>query len=247
MDAQYKVEQEAFSGPLGLLLNLIENQELEITKVSLAKVTDQYVTYINTTANIPIDDIADFLVVAAKLIYLKSKALLPTLQMEEDGIDLDKQLKMYKLYLDATKRIERLIHLKNFNFAREKYPTGLIEGFNPPKKLSLERMKQIFELLIKRLEPILVLPKKQLERVVSIREKIQHIRDTVLKQATTTFCTLVGEKAGKLERIVSFLAILELVKQKIISVDQETHFSDFSISKQEGAEHLNLETNSEFI
>jgi segregation and condensation protein A len=186
-------------------------------------------------------------VVAAKLIYLKSKALLPTIQLEDDGIDLDKQLKMYKLYLDATKRLEHLIALKNFNFAREKYPTGLIEGFNPPKKISLERMQQIFDLLIRRLEPILVLPKKQIERVVSIREKIQHIRDSVLRQATTSFCKLVGANAGKLERIVSFLAILELVKQRIIMVDQEEHLSDISISKQEGAEHLMLDTNSEFI
>lgn len=247
MQTGYSVEQEAFSGPLGLLLQLIENSELEITKVSLAKVADQYIAYINSNQNIPAEEIADFLVIAAKLIYFKSKALMPTLQIEDDGIDLDKQLKMYKLYLDATKRIELMIAQRQFNFAKDKYPVGLIEGFNPPKKISLERMGQIYALLIKRLEPILVLPKKQMERVVSIRERIQHIRDTVLNFAHISFHKLVGSNATKLERIVSFLAVLELVKQKIIHVDQEDHLGEISIDKREGAEELMVDTNTEFI
>src|SRR3989338_9005966 len=174
----HKIEIEGFNGPLDLLLQLIVDNELEITKISLAKVADQYIAYINENKSIPADEIADFLVIAAKLIYLKSKALLPTLSVEEDMVDLEKQLKMYKQFIEASKKIHAIVLKKNVSFAKEKYPADFIQGFsagggsafggNPPKNLTLGKMKMLFEALLKRIEPVIMLPKRQLERIVSI-------------------------------------------------------------------------------
>ena len=98
---------EKFSGPLALLLSLIEKEELDITEVNLAKIADQYVEYIKRNSNLSVDEMADFLVIAAKLLYAKSKALLPYLYAddEDDDIeDLEKQLKMYQEFVAASKK-----------------------------------------------------------------------------------------------------------------------------------------------
>ena len=108
----YRVQLEDWQGPLDLLLQLIESQQMDITKVSLSKVADQFIAYMNLKP-VQLEETADFLVIAAKLIYIKSKALLPTLSLEdEEGIDLEKQLKMYKEYLEAAKKIQLILKKK---------------------------------------------------------------------------------------------------------------------------------------
>src|SRR3989344_5157057 len=99
---------EQFEGPLDLLLQLIEQQELDITTVSLAKVTDQYLQYLEELERIVPEEVADFLLVASKLIYLKSKYLLPDLAVadEQDSGDLERQLKMYRQFYEASKVME---------------------------------------------------------------------------------------------------------------------------------------------
>src|SRR3989344_4119781 len=95
----YTFKLEEFEGPLELLLKLIEDEKLDITTISLAKVSDQYLAYIKNEEELPSEEVADFLVVAAKLIYVKSKYLLPALQLEEeDGEDLEQQLKIFREY-----------------------------------------------------------------------------------------------------------------------------------------------------
>ena len=113
----YEVKLEQFQGPLDLLLQLIEKQEMDITEVSLAQVADSYIEYINQMGQLNPEEVADFLVVASKLIYIKSKVLLPELDLEEEGIDLEKQLKMYKEYYQATKKIQKSISKKKFNYS----------------------------------------------------------------------------------------------------------------------------------
>lgn len=110
-----QIKTEKFQGPLNLLLKLIEKEKLDITEVNLAKIANQYIEYIKKLTKIDPDDLADFLVVAAKLLLLKSKALLPYLCFEdEDETDeLEKQLKMYKEFLQATEQIENIIKEKS--------------------------------------------------------------------------------------------------------------------------------------
>src|SRR3989339_2104859 len=108
----FKIDK--FEGPLGLLLQLIESQELDITEISLAKIADQYIEYIRGDKGIGPEELADFLVVAAKLLLIKSRALLPFLkgEAEEEIEEFEQQLRMYKEFLAAAKKIEAIIGKK---------------------------------------------------------------------------------------------------------------------------------------
>src|SRR3989344_609317 len=102
---------EKFEGPLDLLLQLIEDQKLDITEVSLSKVADQFLEYLKNTTSLNPEEMADFLVVAAKLLVIKSKALLPDLNIADDADSstLERQLKIYKEFLEASKVIRQIL------------------------------------------------------------------------------------------------------------------------------------------
>src|SRR3990167_8461875 len=104
----FKIEK--FEGPLGLLLQLIEKEEMDITEIYLAKIADQYIDYIRNSKSIEPEEMADFLVVAAKLFLIKSRALLPFLQgeVEQEIQDFENQLKMYKEFLEAAKKVHAI-------------------------------------------------------------------------------------------------------------------------------------------
>lgn len=234
---QVKIEQ--FEGPLGLLLKIIEKEELDITQVSLAGIADQYVEYIKTSENINPEEMADFLVVAAKLLLIKSKALLPYLfpEEEEEIEELEEQLRMYKEFLEATKKIEKLIGKKKFMFAREfnrKAILNTTKVFSPPKKLVKEDMKTVLEELIERVRPVEeVLEEKRLEKKVSIDDKISRIQTMIVDRIKFNFRKVLEDAENKTEVIISFLAMLELCKQREIVVDQGELFTDIFISKKE--------------
>jgi len=224
------VKLEKFEGPLDLLLQLIEREDLPITEVSLSSVTDQYLRAIKAT-KVPSEDLADFLLVAAKLLLIKSRILLPQIDLglEEEGIPLDVQLRMYKEFVEAAKIIDAKIKKKQFAFVREKPPFQ--KGFFPPKTLTSEKMAAVFREIVKALEPVIALPKQALERAVSIQDKIARIRQLLSDRAQASFSSLLREAKNKTEVIVSFLALLELVKQKIVDVDQEKLFEDIEIKR----------------
>lgn len=225
----YEVKMEQFSGPLDLLLQLIEAERLDITKVSLAKVADQYLNYINSATQINPEEMADFLVVAAQLILIKSRALLPNIELEEEG-DLEIQLKLYKEFLAASKKIEELIKKKRFSHSREKLPLEIAPTFNPPKKLTTKKMSEIFKFVLARIEPLVNLPERVIKKVISLEEKIDHIRRLISDKIKTTFEEITIGR-DKLEIIISFLALLELVKQRTIVLEQKGLFSDITIKK----------------
>lgn len=226
----YKVAIEKFQGPLDLLLRLIETEELDISQVSLAEVTGQYINYLEQIERESPEALADFLVVAAKLLYIKSKTLLPSLEIEEEAIDLEYQLKIYREYLEASKNIQKIIAKKKFAYAREK--AVLLEPiFAPPKKLAKKDLAELFRSVLHRLEPIIKLPERSLKKVISIKDKISQIRQIVLSKMSLKFDELLGNGEDKTERIVSFLALLELIKQRDIEVDQGNLFTDITIKK----------------
>lgn len=228
---RYTVQLNEFAGPLDVLLQLIEGQQLDITRVSLAKVADQFIDYIQRLETTDPEEIADFLVVVAKLLYIKSKALLPTISLEEEGIDLEKQLKLYKEFVDASKRIQTIIAVGHHNFVHEKFPETVQHAFRPPHNVTSAKLSLLYAGVLKRLEPLVVLPKKVIEKTIHIHEKIQHIKDLIITEATLSFQRVLTEAPTKTEKIVSFLAMLELVKQRIITVEQERLFDDILIRR----------------
>lgn len=227
---------EKFEGPLSLLLQLIEKEELDITQISLAKIADQYIEYIRVSPNITPENMADFLVVATRLLLIKSRALLPFLYPEEEKEieELELQLKMYKEYVEAMKKINKMIGKQHFMFAREFNRKAILAGahlFSPPKTLTIEEMVMIMHDVITRLEPWEKLEERTIDDLVKIEDKILAIQRMLVDRIKLSFNKVMAEAKSKTEIIVSFLAILELMRQKEIMIDQEELFSEIMISK----------------
>jgi segregation and condensation protein A len=233
-----KIEQ--FDGPFHVLVEMLESQKLEITEVSLSQVTEQYLQAINQQPNSPAGEagidpyaLADFLVVSSRLLFLKSKLLLPMLDWgdDEEEIDLAARLKMYKEYYDAAQVIEQILRKKKFAFTRERLAVDVEVIFNPPHNLSTMKMKAVMAKVISDIEPIIKIPKKVIRQTLSIRDKINHVRELILARVTSNFSELLQGSKDKTEAIVTFLAMLELVKQRVITVEQEEKYGEITLEK----------------
>lgn len=227
---------DKFEGPLALLLQLIEKEEMDITEVSLAKVADQYVTYIREAKNIKPDEMADFLVVAARLLLIKSKALLPYLypEEEEEISELEDQLKMYREFLEATKKIDSMLDKKTFMFPREfnrKAIMNSANSFSPPKNLQAEDMRNVFAEILMRLRPAEKLEEKTLEHLVNIEDKILSIQNMLLDRIKVSFNKVMASAKNKTEIVVSFLAILEMMRQREVTLVQDELFAEILIER----------------
>jgi segregation and condensation protein A len=233
------VKLEKFEGPLSLLLKIIEAEKMDITEISLATIADQYVEYVQNSSDIDPESMADFLVVAAKLLYIKSKALLPYLFPAEEGEndDLELQLKMYREFLEAMKKLEIMIGEKRFMFVPLERKLWKMIGaeesfFAPPPKFTKENMADMFRQFlvskkVVRMEERTIAPK------VNIEEKINDIREALIKRISLSFREFLAKAESKTEVIVSFLAVLELMKQKTVIVEQGELFSEILISRKE--------------
>jgi segregation and condensation protein A len=230
------IKLDKFEGPFYLLLSLIEDESLSITEVSLVKVADQYIEYIKKTRDIDPEQIADFLVVAAKLLLLKSRALLPYLYPAEDEEidDFEAQIKMYQEFLAATKTITELLGQKHFMFARQfnrKSLLGAERGFIPPKNIKSSDLVMVFEDLLARLKPPEALGEGSITEIVNIEEKIAHVRDIIKNKVNFIFSEIFTKAHSRTEVIVGFLAILELMKQREVVIEQVDLFGDIEVSR----------------
>ncbi len=230
------IRLEQFEGPLALLVKLIDQSELDITQVSLAKVADQYIAHLRSLTNINPDEMADFLVVAARLLLIKSKALLPYLLPEEEQVieEFEQQLRMYKEFMEATKGIEKMVAGKRFMFEREFNRKSILANLNifaPPSNLKAQDMAEIFKNLIKQIDikPLEILEEAKILMSISLEEKIRFIEKELVSKIKSRFSEIISQASSKVEVIVSFLAMLELVKQKSISAEQTDLFSEIEL------------------
>jgi segregation and condensation protein A len=231
-----RIKISQFEGPLDLLLQLIEEQKLEITQVSLAAVTEQFLEYLRTQTLLRPQEFADWLVIAAKLLVIKSRALLPALKFEEEeeqeATNLAWQLYQYKCYREAAKFLGHLDARRRQGWSR---PNAWIEkiAFYPDPRVSPSALRDVMRYLAKTLEEISRLPRQVLEEVVTITEKINHLQKIIREKVELRLETLIKKAKSKTEVIVTFLALLELVKQKILTVEQNTIFSDIIIKRRQ--------------
>lgn len=238
------VTTEKFSGPFGLLLSLIESEEMDITEIALAKIADEYVAYIRANQGIPPDELADFLVIAAKLLFIKSKALLPYLytgEEEEEIGDLERQLRMYKEFVTASQKVHEFVLSDRRSFlpplTKNRRAQFNLPVFCPPAKINPALLHERFLILLDNLEKELakmkeeVLPEKTLEPKINIDDKIFSIRQMLTDKIKINFSKLLASAATRTEVIVSFLAILELAKQKELFFEQDELFSEIMISR----------------
>ena len=235
---RYHMKTERFEGPLDLLLTLIEKRKLFIGDFALAKVADEYIEHIRKFEAFPMNDVANFLLVASTLVLIKSKALLPELDLgdEEKGDidDLKRRLAMYELFRGLGEHI-RVNFGKELIFERSGRPE-LIPVFAPEKHCSAasvgESMRAVLAALPKKIE----LPKATVRKIVSIEEMMSRLAKRVGETLRTSFGNFSRYKKGKqpskeerLEIIVSFLAMLELVKQGVVHATQHEEYGDIDI------------------
>jgi len=229
----YSVHVEQFEGPLDLLLQLIEGEKLDITSISLQQVCEPFVAHVREhQGKIPPEELADFLIVAAKLVYLKSRALLPELTDPslEEGPNLEAQLRMYKQFVEVANRFGEMTKGGIRSFGRNRRTAiRQFEGFIAPTGVTASVLSNLYQNIIRRLEPIIQLPKAAVARIITIEDKIQELRERITRGLKTTFHRFVSGAKDRGEVIVSFLALLELIKQRVLSVRQKDLFEDIHL------------------
>ncbi len=235
----YQLKLPYFEGPLDLLLHLIERDELDITTVSLVQVTDQYLAQIHSLQQINLDALADFVSIGAKLVYLKSRALLPRPPSEEEqaeeeavGRELTEMLREYKRFKDVALALREIEDggLRAYRRAAPPPDVPLPSGLD---KVTLDRLMALFQEALNRHpeEPTTALPRE----IVTVKEKVRDIEAALRETGQVSFRRLVLACKTRVEVIVSFLAVLELIKTGRIWGQQEEVFGDISLVAIEGA------------
>jgi segregation and condensation protein A len=236
----YAVETPVFTGPLDLLLQLIERAELDITRLALAQVTDQFLDYMQNLSDQVTEEASAFLVIAAKLVQIKSEALLPRPVVrepgeEDPGEDLTNQLIIYKRF----KEIAELLA------ARQSQGLRTYLRLAPPVKIE-ERVDlsgiQLADLVLAAQTAFAAMLGENgdpgLNELISanhvtIRQKIDLIYNLLQQHGRATFRTLLEGAHSRLEIVVTFLALLELVKRHLVDVRQDALFSDIQFETAE--------------
>lgn len=215
-----------------LLLELIEKEELNITELSLAHVTDQYLEFIKNNENIKLDNLADFLSVASRLILIKSRALLPMLKFtdeeEEEIKDLTRQLEEYKKFKEASAKIGKMSELKKICYSREGY-AGVKSLFYPPESFNIFDFKKYFLSVLAEIPIIEKLQEEYVGEVVTLEQKINELQNSLRQRVEMSFSEITSGAADKVEVIVSFLAMLEMIKQRIVEAEQIELFQDIKL------------------
>ncbi len=234
----YEVKTQHYAGPLGKLLELIESRQLEITQISLAEVTADFLRYVKDLgAKTEPGIVADFLVVAAKLVLIKSKVLLPMLELtkeeEEDIKDLEGRLKIYREFKLAAGHMKKLWDKNKIAHGRELLSSISDQGvFYPPADLKVSDLVHAVNSLAAALQSLIPETQTVKQAVVSIEQKMEELLNRFKDTGEQSFHGLAREKSRK-EVIVLFLAILHLLKDRIVQARQSEKFSDIALEKLE--------------
>ena len=234
MTQKFELKTQQFAGPIEKLLELIEVKKLDITTISLSEVTADFLNYLRSLSEVPPAVLADFIVVAARLMLIKSKALLPELPLteeeEEDIKALEARLLIYKEFKNAGGNIAALWKKQNISWSRELFGNRNISVFYPPAGISAGKLKSSVESMLKAIEAI-QLREKSLARsaLVSVEEKMTELLGQLAGKEHSGFGELVKTRE---EAVVLFLAILHLLKDRLIEIEQSGNFYDIIIKSK---------------
>ena len=228
----FQFQLPVFEGPLDLLLNLIEREELDVTVVSLVQVTDQYLSYLHDGERVDATALAEFIAIGARLILLKSRALLPKPPAEDEieddyGDDLVRRLREYKRFKEVAGALRDLEERGLRAYPRMAPPLGLplptgLDG------VTLDLLADIVREVLERTteeEPVEVIPRHE----VTVEEKVTELSLALKGQRRVSFRAFISTCRSKLEVIVSFLAVLELIKGLQLVAEQDAQFGDINL------------------
>ncbi len=247
----YNVRAGSFEGPLDLLLSLIESRKLFVNEISLAQVTNDYVSYIRSISDMPDDkriaDVSYFILIAATLILIKSRSLLPNLALTEDEqekiVNLESRLKLYQVIKNASIDVKTHFGAKVIFTPLER--TWNEPLFSPSPAISVDSMSMaVLDVLAHVPKKEVKLPEIEVRKVINIEAVIDSLTDRIQDAMNVSFREFAkshnaeGAEEVRVHVIVSFLAMLELVREGIIDVIQNNTFEDIQISKQQHQEEM---------
>ncbi len=231
----YQIFTEVYEGPLDLLLDLIERAELDITQLALAQVTDQYLAYLQQLTERHASEVSAFLVIAAKLLQIKSAALLPRPSIDlvtgeevDSGEMLAQQLKLYKRFKEIAAWLNSLDEAGMHTYLRIA-ATPKVQGKLDLTGIDLTDItlaaREIFYLRhdTRPLGELVSRPR------ITIRERIYAIMDALRREGITTFRSVLSPERARIEIVVTFLALLELIKTHVVEARQEIRFGDIEL------------------
>lgn len=244
----YTVKTNAFEGPLGLLLDLVEKRKLFINDVSLASVTEDYINHMNkmgSLGSVHPAELSSFVSVAATLILIKSKSLLPNLNLtdEEQGDikNLEERLRLYKLFISLGGNIKNNFGKRIIFAPLERKNNVLV--FLPDEQITKDSMMSFAQNVLGAMPQKVVLPEVEVRKVINIEEIINKLTERIQNAMKISFSEFSGKSKGgshtreeKVLVIVSFLAMLELMRNGILQAVQSDHSADIIITKTEAHE-----------
>ena len=236
METDYKVKLEVFEGPLDLLLYLIKQDEIDIYDISLERITRQYLEYLQMFKELNIELAGEFIVMAANLIYLKSRSLLPLDQQppEEDAGEEDPRWELIRQLIEYKKFKEAAVdlHLREVEqeriFSREAAASSTLPEPLRLSEVGIFQLINAFQTVIKRIEARQDVQEIFGERF-SVSEKIDAILQRVATGSQLRFSDLFGAVVSRIEVVVTFLALLELIRLKQVRAVQKNIFEEIEI------------------
>lgn len=231
----FREGQTNFEGPLSLLLELTEKNKLDITDISLAAVAEEFITYMNEHGEaIGPKHLADFVLVAGKLLLIKSKAILPLLELDKDEAEdieeLKRQLREYKKFKEIFPVVGKIFGQGGRSFAREAYASERV-SFCPPRGLETADLVAAFEALLRKTQERESGEEKICLNQISLGDKIEELQNRLMEKINVTFRSTLKARAKRMEVVVMFLAMLELVRKNQAMIDQGERFGEITIKK----------------
>lgn len=237
-NSNYKIKTGVFEGPFGLLLGLVEDRKLFINEISLAQVTEDYLKHINTLDKKNPTEISSFIVVAATLILIKSKSLIPSLNLtdEEKGDihNLEEQLRLYELFNKLSGNIKNSFGREIIFAPLERKHDFLV--FLPDEQITQDKMMMMARDVLGRIPKKTFLPEVEVKKVISLEEMIGRLTKRIKSSLKVNFKEFTGKAVSREEKvfvIVSFLAMLELIRNGLLDAVQNGHNDDIMIKKRE--------------
>ncbi len=227
----FNIKTDGFEGPLELVLDLIEARKLLVNDLALASITEDFIAHVRAQEIFPVDETATFVQIAATLLLVKSKSLIPDLALtdeeQEDVDDLKRRLTAYEQLREAARELARLAGRRPLYSAGERKPEVT---FAPSRDLSANALAEALARALAAREEVEKLPQASVRPMVTIEEMMERLARRVETAMTLSFKDFAGSSSERVEVIVSFLALLELVKQGAVAAEQYGQYGDIRIT-----------------
>lgn len=254
-----KIKIDNFEGPFDLLLHLIKKNEMDIYNIRISQITNQYLQYINSLKEMDLEITSEFIVIAATLLQIKSKELLPKVKEDENAITLEEvdpekmliqKLIEYKKFKGAAAFLRSKAGMEHAMFTKkpevieeEKKDINMDELFRNITMLHLYNLyNELMRIYRNKINTNLI-PREISVDQYKIEDKMVYVKDIICREKRVSFSKLAKECSVKIEIVVTFLALLELIKLRVVNVVQENNFKEIYLERIDPNEEIKHESN----